>query len=331
MIPQPTSADSTESKSLAALPMGARVAVLMGGPGNERPVSIRTGESIARALRGVGYDAVEVLLDGTDFTLPEDTALAFVAIHGTFGEDGQLQAELEKRGVPYTGAGVESSRVAFDKVLAKEKFSAAAVPTPRHEILYHGGPGPSLALPLVVKPPREGSSVGVHIVRDISALEAAMTDVFRFGATALCEECVTGRELTVGILGDRALPVVEIRPKSGFYDISNKYPWMNKGGGSDYECPAQLPDGATEAVQAAALAAHRAVGAEVYSRVDVLLDAEARPWVLEVNTIPGMTESSLLPKAAAAAGISFESLCLEIARLSLALRMPSATKGGAPA
>ncbi len=296
------------------------VAVLMGGPGSEREVSLRTGESIIRALAADGLPAIGVVVDGPDFTLPPGTGLAFLAIHGTYGEDGELQAELERRGVPYTGAGVEASRLAFDKLAAKRAFVAAGVPTPAHEVLATGSVGPSLPVPLVIKPPREGSSVGVHIVKSPDAIPSALEDVFRFGPEALCEAFIAGRELTVGILGGRALPVVEIRPRSGFYDLSNKYPWMNTGGGSDYDCPANLPAQATEAVQAAALAAHHAMGDAVYSRVDVLLDAQNQPWVLEVNTIPGMTESSLLPKAAAAAGLSFPELCREIIRLSLCTR-----------
>ena len=303
------------------VPAGTKVAVLMGGPGSEREVSLHTGKSIADALRGAGVDAIDVLVDGPGFPMPEHTSLAFIAIHGTFGEDGELQAELEARGIPYTGAGVAESRLAFDKLAAKQAFLAAGVPTPGHEVIPAGGV-PSMPLPLVIKPPCEGSSVGVHIVRRPEELPAALADVRRFGPEALCENFISGRELTVGILGDNPLPVVEIRPRSGFYDISNKYPWMNQGGGggSDYFCPADLPATATAAVQAAALAAHRALGVQVYSRVDVLLDESGHPWVLEVNTIPGMTETSLLPKAAKAAGISFATLCLTIARLSLHLR-----------
>jgi D-alanine-D-alanine ligase len=299
------------------LPPGAVVAVLLGGPGSEREVSLRTGASVAAALRARGCAVTGVDARDASFTLPPATALAFIAIHGAFGEDGELQAELERRGIPYTGAGVAASRLAFDKAAAKRAFTAAGVPTPAADILAPGA-SPSRPLPLVVKPAREGSSVGVHIVREPAALAPALADAFRFGAEVLAEDFIAGRELTVGILGDAALPVVEIRPRSGFYDLANKYPWMNPGGGSDYDCPAGLPPAATAAVQAAALAAHRALGIEVYSRVDVLLDAAGRPWVLEANTIPGMTESSLLPKAAAAAGLAFPDLCLAIARRSLA-------------
>jgi D-alanine-D-alanine ligase len=172
----------------------------------------------------------------------------------------------------------------------------------------------------VVKPPREGSSVGVHIVREPGALAPSLEDLRRFGPDALAEAFVEGQELTVGVLDDQALPVVHIRPRSGFYDMNNKYPWLGGGGGSDYVCPAEIGQAATRRVQDAALAAHRALGVEVYSRVDVLLDGVGHPWVLEVNTIPGMTSSSLLPKSAAAAGIDFENLCSKIAELSLKLR-----------
>ena len=310
------------ASSIPGLPPGT-IAVLMGGPGSERDVSLRTGESITRALAAEGLPAVAVVIDGPGFELPAGTGFAFIAIHGTYGEDGGIQAELEQRGIPFTGAGVAASRLAFDKLEAKRAFLAAGVPTPAHEILKADGPGPALPLPIVIKPPREGSSVGVHIVKSPEQLDAALADVFRFGPEAVCESFVAGKELTVGILGEQALPVVEIRPRDGFYDLSNKYPWMNMGGGSDYDCPALLPEGATEAVRAAALAAHHAMNGAVYSRVDVLLDVENRPWVLEVNTIPGMTESSLLPKAAAAAGISFAGLCREIIRLSLEARPPA--------
>ena len=214
------------------------------------------------------------------------------------------------------------SRIAFDKNLAKAAFIAAGVPTPRAEIIdVSAGPRlPSFAAPFVVKPPREGSSVGVHIVREQAAAAAAMADAAKYGDDILVEEFIEGRELTVGILDDMALPIVHIAPRDGFYDMANKYPWMSGGAGSDYYCPADLDEATTRAVQQAALAAHRSLGVEIYSRVDVLLDAHNRPFVLEANTIPGMTETSLLPKAAAAIGISFPELCQRIAGLSLALR-----------
>ncbi len=299
-----------------------KIAVLMGGPGSERRVSLVSGEAVVKALLALGLHVEAVDVTGTTIVLPPGTDLAFNVIHGTFGEDGRLQEILEEMGVPYTGAGVQSSRRAFDKNLAKAAFLTAGVPTPRAEIIdVSGGPRlPSFAAPFVVKPPREGSSVGVHIVRDQRDAAAAMEDAAKYGDDILVEEFIEGRELTVGILDDRALPVVHIAPRDGFYDMSNKYPWMSGGAGSDYFCPADLDAATTQAVQDAALAAHRSLGVEIYSRVDVLLDAQNRPFVLEANTIPGMTETSLLPKAAAAIGITFPELCQKIAELSLALR-----------
>ncbi len=294
----------------------------MGGPGSERAVSLASGQAVFKALLELGLDAVPFDVTSPQFQLPAGTDLAFNVIHGTFGEDGWLQEILEGLGVPYTGAGVKSSRLAFDKNLAKAAFVAHGVPTPRAEIIdYTKGPRlPSFPAPFVVKPPREGSSVGVHIVRDQSEAEAAINDAARYGSDILIEEFIAGRELTVGILNDVPLPIVHIVPPDGVYDMASKYPWLSGAQGSQYICPADLDLETTMAVQAAALAAHRALGVEIYSRVDVLLDSQNRPFVLEANTIPGMTETSLLPKAAAAVGVSFPELCKTIAELSLKLR-----------
>ena len=304
------------------IPQDLLIAVLMGGPGSEREVSLASGNAVLKALKAAGCNAVGVDVAGPDFALPEGTGLAYNVIHGTFGEDGELQAILEGRGIPYTGAGVASSRIAFDKNLAKEKFLAAGVPTPRSEIVdVSGGVKlPSIPVPFVVKPPREGSSVGVTIVKEQAQALPAMETAAKYGNDILVEAFVEGKELTVGILADTALPIVHIAPRDGFYDMSNIYPWLTGGAGSDYYCPADLDAESTRRVQEAALAGHRSLGIEVYSRVDVLLDAGGNPFVLEANTIPGMTETSLLPKSAAAAGIDFPTLCLRIAELSLAAR-----------
>lgn len=299
-----------------------KIAVLMGGPGSERAVSLASGKAVLKALLELGLEAVAVDVTSPKLQLPAGTDLAFNAVHGTFGEDGWLQEILEGMGVPYTGAGVKSSRLAFDKNLAKAAFVAHGVPTPRAEIidLAKGERLPSFPVPFVVKPPREGSSVGVHIVHDQADVEAAITDAARYGSEILVEEFISGRELTVGILDDVPLPIVQIVPPAGVYDMASKYPWLSGAQGSQYICPADLDLETTMAIQAAALAAHRALGVEIYSRVDVLLDSANRPFVLEANTIPGMTETSLLPKAAAAVGISFPELCKTIAELSLKLR-----------
>ena len=294
---------------------GKKVALLMGGPGKERPVSLNSGAAVARALRQLNAEVSEIDVAGRNFSIPEKTDLAFNMIHGTFGEDGELQAILDNLGVPYTGEGEVGSRLAFDKIASKRKFDEASVPNARWEILGRGEK-PKIPLPLVAKPPREGSSVGVHIVLKPEELDAALEDCFARDSEVLIEEFVNGRELTVGIVGGVALPVVEIVPKVDFYSYENKY----TKGNSDYFCPARLDEATTRSVQAAALAAHRSLGLEVYSRVDVLLDAANKPFVLEVNTIPGMTETSLLPKAAAVLGLDFASLCEEIAGLSLLVK-----------
>lgn len=296
------------------------ISVAMGGPGSEREVSLASGRAVAEALQSIGLKATAIDLPTTSLnTLPADTGLVFNTIHGTFGEDGQLQALLEARGIPYTGAGSGTSRIAFDKHLSKAAFLNAGVPTPRSEMLDLTVPGatPSIPLPLVVKPPREGSSVGVHIVKTYDQLATALADVARFSTDALVEEFIEGLELTVGILGDQPLPIVHIIPPEGVYDMASKYPWLSGSKGSQYICPADLEPITTTAVQQAALAAHRAVGIEIYSRVDVLLDHNNQPYVLEANTIPGMTATSLLPKAAAAIGITFAELCRTIAEQSL--------------
>ena len=294
------------------------LAVLMGGPGSEREVSLRSGAAVARAFRGAGYRVTEVDVTGPDFALPRDTDLCVNMIHGTFGEDGRLQAILDQRGLAFTGEGEATSRIAFDKLASKELFAKAGVPTPRWEVIAPGA-RPTLPLPIVVKAPREGSSVGVHLVREAAQLDAALEDCAHLDREILVEELVEGRELTVGVVGDRALAVVEIRPNEGFYDYAHKY----TKGASEYFCPAPLDEMTTRRVQETALAAHRALGLEVYSRVDILLRADGELFVLEANTIPGMTETSLLPKAAAAVGIDFLALCEEIARISLQHR-PSA-------
>lgn len=216
------------------------IALLLGGPGAEREVSLVSGSSVYDALVRAGFTNVtRVDLQGPDFRLPEGTELAYNIIHGHLREDGALQSILEERGIPYTGAGSRSSAVCFDKAKSKKIFTAAGVPTPKAEILdcSNGIVMPSLPLPFVIKPPCEGSSVGVHIVHRQEDVLPAMEKAVTHGPEVLVEEFIQGRELTVGILDGEALPVIHICPRSGFYDLSNKYPWMNMGGGTDYICP----------------------------------------------------------------------------------------------
>ena len=289
----------------------------MGGPGSEREVSLVSGQAVLEALQQEGFTHVTpVVVDDERPAIPEGTELCFNIIHGTYGEDGGLQAYMEELGIPYTGAGVQSSRNCFDKLLTKAVFEAAGVPTPKGETVPHDAL-PTIPCPCVIKPPCEGSSVGVEIVNDPADLPAAMQRDARFKGDLLVEEYIKGKELTVAILDGTALPVIHICPRQGFYDYKNKYPSMTGAVGSDYICPADITEEETKAVQEAALAAYRALKVEVYGRVDVLLTDDGKPYVLEINTIPGMTGASLFPKAAKAVGISFGELCRKIAQISL--------------
>jgi D-alanine-D-alanine ligase len=276
-----------------------------------------TGRGVSKALRSLGAEVVDVDVRDEKFALPKDVDLAFITIHGTFGEDGQLQKILEERCVPYTGEGVEGSRAAFDKILSKEKFREHNVLTPQWEVVEVGR-RTTIPVPLVVKAPRQGSTVGVVIVKDASELDAAMAEASKYDRKLLIEKFVPARELTIGVLGDQALPILEIIPKGGFYDFNNKYPFLNPqaGGGAEHVCPAKIDPAKTKQIQEQALRAFRALGLVVYGRVDVLLSDSGDPFVLEVNTIPGMTEASLLPESAAAAGIGYVDLCARIIALS---------------
>jgi D-alanine-D-alanine ligase len=301
---------------------GKRIAVLCGGPSSEREVSLRSGSGVANALRLLGVDAFEMDVRDDQFHLPAGTELAFIALHGPFGEDGAIQSILEEKGIPYTGESEVGSRLAFDKIASKRRFIECGVPTAPY-ITVQKGEIPDLPLPYVVKVPCQGSSVGVYLVKEKSERDAALEKAFTLADTILVEAFVSGRELTVGVLGDNVLPIIEIRPRGGFYSYENKYTWTNRGGAAEHECPARLSRREKSLVESAALAAHRALELEIYSRVDVILDGNRAPQVLEVNTIPGMTETSLLPEAAAAAGISMAQLCEFIVQLSLERRLVS--------
>ena len=301
---------------------GKKIAVLCGGPSSEREVSLRSGSAVANALRLLGADAFEIDVRDGKFRLPTGTELAFNALHGTFGEDGTIQAILDERGIPYTGEGEAGSRLAFDKIESKRRFVDCGGPTAPY-VTLEKGEIPNLPLPYVVKVPCQGSSVGVYLVKAMPERDAALEKAFAQADSILVEAFVSGRELTVGVLGENVLPIIEIRPRGGFYSYENKYTWTNRGGAAEHECPARLNRREKALVESAALAAHRSLELEIYSRVDVILDANREPQVLEVNTIPGMTETSLLPEAAAAAGISMSQLCEFIVQLSLERRLAS--------
>lgn len=295
--------------------MPLNIAVYLGGISAEREVSLRTGEAVASALLRLGYNVTKVDVRDTTPPVPPGVDCVFLALHGTFGEDGAVQQYLQSKGVPYTGSGVEGSRVSFDKILSKRAFEREGVPTPAWQTLSSLDEF-RMRGEIVIKPPAQGSSVGVKILDNFKDALCEIAESLKTEKVLLVEQRVRGKELTVGILGDQALPVIEIRPRSGVYDYQSKY----TKGATEYLCPAPLSEQLRQKVQSVALAAHRAAGAEVYSRVDVIIDEQGQPWVLELNTIPGMTETSLLPKAAAAAGISFDELCHRILELSLKIR-----------
>ena len=291
------------------------IAVLLGGPSAEREVSLKTGSAVAKALRTLGHQVHECDPKLGQLSIPAGTEVVFLALHGTYGEDGTVQRQLEDLGLPYTGCDPESSRIAFDKVLTKERCARAGVPTARHVVFNSvDAPWPpDWQLPVVLKPVRQGSSVGLHFVEALAEFKPALTDALGHDSEVLMEEKIVGRETTVAILDGKALPVVEIRPKQGAYDYTNKY----TAGRTEYLCPAPFDPGMTQRIQQVALDAFRAVGGRDYGRIDVMVHETRGPFVLEVNTLPGMTETSLLPKAAAAAGLSYAGLCQSMIDLAL--------------
>lgn len=295
-----------------------KIAVLAGGPSCEREVSLISGRSVYEALLSVGQSVI--LIDAVgDFmgTLKkENVSLAFIALHGTFGEDGTVQRLLEKEGIAYTGPGPAMSETAFDKAASQRLFLKERIRIPSFAVLKSPEECSVMApidFPLVVKPAKSGSSVGVSILEEPRGYEKACREAFRWSDTVLVESYIAGRELTVGILGDEALPVVEVIAGRSFYDYEAKY----KDSGTRYEFPARLTEPERKVVVGEALKAYRALQGEVMSRVDIILGHDGKPYVLEVNTIPGLTPKSLLPKAAQAAGIPFPELCARIISLSM--------------
>jgi D-alanine-D-alanine ligase len=293
----------------------------MGGRSSEREVSLRTAEAVLKALREKGYEAVLIEADATvaERIRAEGIGVAFLAVHGKFGEDGCLQGLLEILGIPYTGSGVLASALGMDKIASRMIFLQAGLRVPPYRILTRGAAHPSLPFgyPLVVKPSREGSSVGVSLVRRAEDLPAALDRAFAFDRRILVEQYIAGQEIHVGILGDAALGAMEILPTGEFYDYRSKY----EPGGSRHLFPAPLEPSLYAQALETGLQAHRTLGCRGYSRVDLLLDAAGQYYVLEVNTLPGMTDVSLLPEMARGRGIPFPDLVERV--LAEALRPAS--------
>jgi D-alanine--D-alanine ligase len=292
----------------------------MGGASSEREISLKSGKAVLASLQNAGYAAVGIDIQTHD---PQENIRhlkshgidsAFVALHGRFGEDGGIQKILESLKIPYTGSGVEASRLAMDKLASREIFSAHGLTVPRHKVLRRGKKDSaiSFALPVVVKPAGHGSSIGLSIVDKEQDLAKAVELALSFDAVALVEEYIPGREVTVGVLAEEALPVIEIIPQHKFFDFEAKY----KSGLTEYKVPAVLPNQLAKSVKEAGLRAHQLLGCRGCSRTDIILNAENIPVVLEVNTIPGFTETSLLPKAAQSLGIDFLNLCLKLLELA---------------
>jgi D-alanine-D-alanine ligase len=284
-----------------------KVAVLKGGVSAEREVSLESGAAIAAGLREAGYEVMEIDVQLKDFLVPAGVEAVFIALHGTFGEDGGAQVRLEQLGIPYVGAGVEASRIAFDKLLTEAVLRDAGVPVPASEVL-RAGQARTLPLPVAVKPPREGSSVGCHLVFEELEWDGALSEALTHDEEALVQQFIPGREFTVGVVGREVLPIVEIVPEQGWYDYAAKY----KSDATRYVIPAELSADKTQDMQAMALKTFDVIGARGFGRVDFRMTREGELFVLELNTIPGFTSHSLLPKAATAAGIEFPALCSRI-------------------
>lgn len=285
-----------------------KIGVLMGGLSSERDISLSTGRLVAASLIKKGYSvvAIDVGRDLPQRLINEGIEVAFIALHGRYGEDGCVQGLLEVMGIPYTGSGVSASAVCMDKMLTKEILEHNGISTPKFSVFRkdeEGNPA-SVRYPVVVKPLREGSTIGISVVSEKKEIGPALNSAFQYGDSALIEEYIAGMEVTAGIIGDRPLALIEIVPQGGFYDFNTK----TTGGMAEYIVPARLSAAVSKNIQDIALMAHKALGCSYVSRVDFRVDPAGQPYILEVNTVPGMTETSLLPKAAGEAGISYDDL-----------------------
>jgi D-alanine--D-alanine ligase len=293
----------------------------MGGPSTEREISLKSGKAVYKTIKGCHINAIAIDIKTEDkeenirLLRSKKIDCAFLALHGRFGEDGQIQKILEDIHLPYTGSGISASRLAMDKVASRKIFEGYGLKVPQYEVLGRNTNWKidyDFGFPLVVKPATHGSSIGLSIVDRKEGLEEAVNLAFSFDQRVVVEEYIVGREVTVGILEEQALPVIEIVPKKRFFDYEAKY----QPGMTDYIVPAKIPEKLAKKIQKVALMAHKLLGCFGCSRVDMILDKYNLPFVLEVNTIPGMTETSLLPKAAKIQGIGFDELCIKLIKLA---------------
>lgn len=290
-----------------------KIGVLMGGLSPEREISLSTGNEVFKAIQRKGLNGVMINVDHNiaEKLREENIDLAFIALHGTYGEDGTIQGLLEYEGIPYTGSGVLGSAVAHDKVVCKQIFELLKIPTAKYQVLNEEDRDDKkreIPLPLVVKPSNQGSSIGVTIVRKEEDYGNALDLAFEYSPEVLVEEYMDGRLIAIGMNQERPLPIVEIRPKSGFYDYEAKY----TAGKTEYICPAEIEKDAEERCREVAVRVYRALKGRGFPRVDAILNQAGVPQVLEMNTIPGLTPTSLMPMAAKEAGLEFDDLIVEI-------------------
>jgi D-alanine-D-alanine ligase len=298
-----------------------KVGVIAGGISSEREVSLRSGQAVFNALKELGLNAVfiDAGKDLCEKIKEEKIDIAFLVLHGGWGENGAVQGMLEVMGIPYTGSGVLSSALAMDKEATKKIFIYHGIPVPPFKVVYKqeyfslSFNLEPLNFPIVVKPAEEGSSVGVNIVKNEVELKSALENAFKYGQRAILEKFIEGREIHIGVLGDKALGGVEVRPKKGFYDYESKY----TKGLTEYILPPEINNDLYEKLKDLGLKAHKALGCKGGTRVDMIVDSNGNPYVLEVNTIPGMTETSLLPKISQLSGYDFKGLVKEILELAL--------------
>ena len=299
-----------------------KILVVMGGPSKESAISLKSGRTVLNALRRIGLTA-----EGLEASDNNPSAffekklkelkpdICFLALHGAFGEDGEAQKILEELGISYTGSGPAASLRAFNKILTKEILVKNNIPTPAYYSLKRGAPFTNrLKLPVVIKPACQGSTIGISVVRKEDEIAKALSEAFSYGHEVLVETYIPGREMTVGILGDKALPVVEIKSTRFIFDYEAKYHDPE----TKYIVPAELSPEVAAELKALARRVHKALGLKDFSRVDLILGEDGRPYILEANTIPGLSERSLFPKACQAAGLSFEKMCLDILAMSSA-------------
>ncbi|HRU07137.1 MAG TPA: D-alanine--D-alanine ligase [Candidatus Brocadiia bacterium] len=299
-----------------------KIAVLMGGVSSEREVSLKSGRAVFEALTRAGHDVIAIDLRAEDIAPLDGLTLdaVFPALHGRFGEDGGVQRLLEKRGLPYVGSDPLASRAAMDKMASKCFFISHDIPTPPFRLVtatmrwqqIEDAVG-EITLPVIVKPLRQGSSVGVTKAQTLEEVATGLATAFRYGRQALIERCIIGREFTVGVLDGQALPLVELKPRQAFFDYFAKYQDTR----TEFIVNPELPPATTAELQRLGVEAHRCLNCRHLSRVDVMLENDGCAYVLEVNTIPGFTERSLFPKAAQASGLDYTTLCDRLVRLAI--------------